>query len=90
MPSFRGAFQSAVLFAVYLTGMQLLNNAIGSNYFYTEDRPFMHDLSDPVYFFLNMFGIAIGFIVVALIIRLIINLIEAKKEKPEEKEKTLV
>lgn len=90
VPSLKGSFQSAILFAVYLTGMQMLNNAIGSNYFYTEDRPFMHDLSDPVYFFLNMFGIAIGFIVVALIIRLIINLIEAKKEKPEEKEKTLV
>lgn len=85
VPSFRGAFQSAVLFAVYLTGMQLLNNAIGSNYFYTEDRPFMHDLSDPVYFFLNMFGIGLGFVIVALLISLIINLFNSRKGKTEDK-----
>ncbi len=92
VPSLRGAFQSAILFAVYLTGMQLLNNAIGSNYFYTEDRPFMHDLSDPVYFFLNMFGIGLGFVIVALLIGLVINLFNSRKEKPEDKkeEKTLV
>lgn len=87
-PSLRGAFQASILFAVYLTGMQLLNNAIGSNYFYTEDRPFMHDLSDPVYFFINMFGIAAGFITVALIIRLILNLFSSKTK--ENKQKTLV
>lgn len=91
IPSLKGSFQSAILFAVYLTGMQLLNNAIGSNYFYTEDRPFMHDLSEPVYFFLNMFGIAVGFIITALIIRLVINLVSAGKEKHKgNEEKTLV
>ena len=91
VPSLRGAFQSAILFSVYLTGMQLLNNAIGSNYFYTEERPFMHDLSDPVYFFLNMFGIGIGFVIVALLIHLVINYVRHKTEKPKnEKEKTLV
>lgn len=85
VPSLRGALQSAILFAVYLTGMQLLNNTIGSNYFYTEDRPFMHDLSDPVYFFLNMFGIGIGFVIVALIVRLSINLFNSRKIKIEDK-----
>jgi hypothetical protein len=51
----------------------------------------MHDLSDPVYFFLNMFGIALGFVVVALIIRLTVNLFKAGKEKNEKnEEKTLV
>ncbi|MBF0753214.1 TIGR02206 family membrane protein [Jeotgalicoccus nanhaiensis] len=90
-PSLRGAFQSAILFAVYLTGMQLLNNAIGSNYFYTEERPFLHDLSEPVYFLLNMFGIGIGFVIVALLIHLVINYVKHKTEKPKnEKEKTLV
>ncbi len=85
VPSLRGALQSAILFAVYLTGMQLLNNTIGSNYFYIEDRPFMHDLSDPVYFFLNMFGIGIGFVIVALIVRLSINLFNSRKIKIEDK-----
>lgn len=85
VPSLRGAFQSAILFSVYLTGMQLLNNAIGSNYFYTEERPFMHDLSDPVYFFLNMFGIGIGFVIVALTIRLSINIFNSRKNKTENK-----
>lgn len=90
-PSLRGAFQSAILFAVYLTGMQLLNNAIGSNYFYTEERPFLHDLSEPVYFLLNMFGIGIGFVIVALLVHLVINYVKHKTEKPKnEKEKTLV
>ncbi|WP_213810262.1 hypothetical protein [Jeotgalicoccus sp. WY2] len=91
MPSLRGAFQSAILFAVYLTGMQLLNNAIGSNYFYTEDRPFLHDLSEPVYFSLNMFGIGIGFVIVALIVRLSVNLFNSRKNKTENtKEETPV
>jgi hypothetical integral membrane protein (TIGR02206 family) len=91
VPSIRGALQAAVTFAVYLTCMQLLNNAIGSNYFYTEDRPFLNDLSEPVYFFLNMFGIGIGFVIVALIIHLVINYFQAKKLKTENsKEKTLV
>lgn len=91
VPSLRGALQSAVLFAVYLTSMQLLNNAIGSNYFYTEERPFLHDLSEPVYFFLNMFGIGIGFVIVALLIHLVNNYVKHKTEKPKnEKEKTLV
>jgi hypothetical protein len=68
--------------------MQLLNNAIGSNYFYTEERPFLHDLSEPVYFFLNMFGIGIGFVIVALLIHLVINYVKHKTEKPKnEKEK---
>lgn len=91
VPSLRGAFQSAILFAVYLTGMQLLNNAIGSNYFYTEDRPFLHDLSEPVYFSLNMFGIGIGFVIVALIVRLSVNLFNSRKNKTENtKEETPV
>lgn len=84
VPTMKGAFQSAIIFSVYLTGMQLLNNAIGSNYFYTEDRPFFHDLSEPVYFFLNMFGIGIGFVIVSLIIHLVINFFESKTKKPTD------
>lgn len=87
VPSLKGAFQSAILFAVYLTGMQLLNNAIGSNYFYTEDRPFMHDLSDPLYFFVNMFGIGLGFVIVSLILSFIINLFNSRKRKYEDNKK---
>lgn len=81
MPTVRGAFQSAIIFSIYLTGMQLLNNAINSNYFYTEDRPFFHDLSEPVYFFLNMFGVGIGFVIVSLIIRVIVSFLESKIKK---------
>lgn len=91
VPSLKGSFQAAIIFAVYLTCMQLLNNAIGSNYFYTEDRPFLHDLSEPVYFFLNMFGIGIGYVVVALIINLVISLVKSRKNKSDDsKKETLV
>lgn len=79
VPTIRGAFQSAIIFSVYLTLMQLLNNTIGSNYFYTEERPFLHEMSDPAYFFLNMFGVSLGFILVGLIITLVIRTVAKRK-----------
>lgn len=80
LPTVKGAFQAAIIFSIYLMSMQLLNNAIGSNYFYTEDRPFLHDMSEPAYFFLNMFGVSLGFILVSLLIRLVVKVFSKMKK----------
>ena len=68
-PSVRGAIVSSVFFMIYITLMHLLNKSIGSNYFYTIDRPFWKDMPELTYFLVNLIGVSSGFILVGLVLQ---------------------
>ena len=70
-PTVKGAIVSSVFFMIYITLMHLLNKSIGSNYFYTIDRPFWHDMPELTYFLVNLIGVCSGFILVGLVLQVL-------------------
>ena len=66
VPGLKGAVISALLFAVYMPLVSAFSNMVGGNYFYTNERPFLHNMGDMNYFLLNLFGVCTAFIIIGL------------------------
>lgn len=64
MPTFKGAALAAFLFVIYLPLMAMFNVWTNGNYFYLVERPFLHGMGDVPYFFINLFGVCIGFLII--------------------------
>lgn len=72
VPNIKGAIISALGFMVYMTSAHLLNKLIGSNYFYTIDRPFWQDLGEFEYYIITLSGVMFGFVIVGILIQSVI------------------
>lgn len=66
IPNIKGALLSAGLFLIYMPLVVWFSRRVDGNYFYTEQRPFLHDLSDTGYLLFNLIGVCTGFLIVAL------------------------
>lgn len=73
IPTLKGVFQAYVIFTVYFIFVYFLNTYVNGNYFFINNRPFFHDMSEALYVTVNLAGTLIGFLTVYLIIRLIIQ-----------------
>lgn len=74
VPTLKGVFQAYFIFAVYFLFVYFLNPHVSGNYFFINNRPFFHDMSEALYVTVNLTGTLIGFMAVFFIIRLIIHL----------------
>lgn len=68
-PSIKGALISSGLFTIYYLAMVYINDLLDANYFFTENRPFLHDLSLLNYSIINIVGTTLSFIVIAYIFK---------------------
>lgn len=73
IPTLKGVFQAYVIFTVYFIFVYFLNTYVSGNYFFINNRPFFHDMSESLYVTVNLAGTLIGFLTVYLILRLIIQ-----------------
>lgn len=73
IPSLKGVFQAYLIFAAYFFFVYFLNPVVGGNYFFINNRPFFHGMSEPMYVTVNLAGTLIGFFTVYYIIRLLIK-----------------
>lgn len=73
VPSLKGVFQAYLVFVVYFFFVYFLNPFVGGNYFFINNRPFFHDMSEAMYVTVNLTGTLAGFLAVYFIIRLIIK-----------------
>ncbi len=68
-PSIKGALAAGGMFTIYYVGMIAINDVTHGNYFFIEQRPFLHDLSLLQYSIINIVGTALSFILVAFILK---------------------
>ena len=80
VPNIKGAIIAAFGFMIYMTGAHFLNKAIGSNYFYTIDRPFWQDLGEFEYYIITLSGMMFGFVLVGVLIQTVIPMIRLIKK----------
>ena len=73
VPTLNGVFQAYVIFTAYFIFVYFLNPYVSGNYFFINNRPFFHEMSEALYVTVNLAGTFIGFMTVYLIIRLIIQ-----------------
>lgn len=74
VPSLKGVFQAYLVFVIYFFFVYFLNPLVDGNYFFINNRPFFHDMSEVMYVTVNLAGTLIGFLAVYFIIRLIIKI----------------
>lgn len=55
-PTFKGALQSFGVFLIYFMVILIVNALVDGNYFYMDDRPFLHDMAELPYILLNAAG----------------------------------
>lgn len=56
IPTFKGALQTFGLFLIYFAVILIVNGWVDGNYFYLNDRPFLHDMAEIPYIILNVAG----------------------------------
>ncbi|WP_020006710.1 TIGR02206 family membrane protein [Salinicoccus albus] len=56
IPTFKGAVLSFGLFLIYFVLVLIVNGQVDANYFYLNNRPFLHDMADIPYMLLNVAG----------------------------------
>lgn len=53
IPTFKGALQSFGVFLIYFTVVLIVNAIVDGNYFYMDERPFLHEMAEVPYMLLN-------------------------------------
>lgn len=56
IPTFKGALQSFGIFLIYFTMVLIVNALVDGNYFYMDERPFLHEMPAFPYTMLNAVG----------------------------------
>lgn len=67
VPNIKGALLSAGMFLIYMPLVVWFSRRVDGNYFYTEQRPFLHEWSDAGYLLFNLIGVCTGFLIAGLI-----------------------
>lgn len=81
IPTFKGAIRSFGVFLVYFLVILIVNALVDGNYFYMDERPFLHEMADIPYILLNIAG-TFGVFMLGLLLSKVILKFE-KRNYPE-------